>query len=137
VGFFDHEACAAVCPVDCCVPDPNKPETEQVLLERARELHPDKEFADDAPSRFRKGSGDGAGAKPAPAQPQAAAAAAGTAEVAAARPVVAAAVVGRVERAVIRPKTTLKSADPNGHVDDELDLSFDDALAKVPPSDAW
>ena len=20
VGFFDHEACAAVCPVDCCVP---------------------------------------------------------------------------------------------------------------------
>src|SRR6187549_99734 len=102
VGFFDHEACAAVCPVDCCVPDPNKPETEQVLLERARELHPDKEFADDAPSRFRKGSGDGAGAKPDAAQPQAAAAAAGTAEVAAARPAVAAAVVGRVERAVIR-----------------------------------
>ncbi|HYL58913.1 MAG TPA: 4Fe-4S dicluster domain-containing protein, partial [Candidatus Acidoferrales bacterium] len=23
VGFHDHEACAAVCPVDCCVPDPN------------------------------------------------------------------------------------------------------------------
>ena len=57
VGFFDHEACAAVCPVDCCVPDPNNAETEQALLQRARELHPDKEFADDAPSRFRKGSG--------------------------------------------------------------------------------
>ena len=23
VGFFDHEACAAVCPVDCCVPNPD------------------------------------------------------------------------------------------------------------------
>src|SRR5215831_7601004 len=22
VGFHDHEACAAVCPVDCCVPNP-------------------------------------------------------------------------------------------------------------------
>ena len=22
VGFHDEEACAAVCPVDCCVPDP-------------------------------------------------------------------------------------------------------------------
>jgi hypothetical protein len=35
-----HEACAAVCPVDCCVPDPARPESEAVLLERARELHP-------------------------------------------------------------------------------------------------
>lgn len=54
VGFYDYEACAAVCPVDCCVPDPERPETEEVLLQRAREIHPDKEFADDAPSRFRK-----------------------------------------------------------------------------------
>lgn len=57
VGFFDHEACAAVCPVDCCVPDPQIPETETVLLQRARVLHPDKTFADDAPSRFRKDGG--------------------------------------------------------------------------------
>ena len=42
VGFYDHEACAAVCPVDCCVPDPNNPESEQVLLERARVLHPEQ-----------------------------------------------------------------------------------------------
>ena len=62
VGFYDHEACAAVCPVDCCVPDPNRPETEQVLLVRARALHPDKTIPDDAPSRFRK-----EGAAPAPA----------------------------------------------------------------------
>ena len=55
VGFFDHEACAAVCPVDCCIPDPSRLETEDVLLQRAREIHPDKSFGTDAPSRFRKG----------------------------------------------------------------------------------
>jgi ferredoxin len=57
VGFYDHEACAAVCPVDCCVPDPAIPETEAVLLNRARELHPELTLADDAPSRFRKEGG--------------------------------------------------------------------------------
>ena len=36
VGFHDHEACAAVCPVDCCVPNPDIPETHDVLLARAR-----------------------------------------------------------------------------------------------------
>jgi len=55
VGFFDQEQCAAVCPVDCCVPDPNIPETEEVLLERARKLHPDQTIGADFPSRFRKG----------------------------------------------------------------------------------
>jgi ferredoxin len=54
VGFHDHEACAAVCPVDCCIPDPANLETEGVLLARARELHPETTFPDDAPSRFRK-----------------------------------------------------------------------------------
>src|SRR4029077_15284046 len=54
VGFHDHEACAAVCPVDCCVPDPNIPETHDVLLARARVLHPDETIPDDAPSRFTK-----------------------------------------------------------------------------------
>src|SRR5208337_5441639 len=39
VGFFDHEACAAVCPVDCCIPDPNNLESEDILLARARKLH--------------------------------------------------------------------------------------------------
>jgi len=80
VGFFDHEACAAVCPVDCCVPDPAIPETEAVLLQRARELHPDKTFADDAPSRFKKEGGEAApatapsaaAATPAPPPPVAA-----------------------------------------------------------------
>src|SRR5271155_5542036 len=54
VGFYDHEACAAVCPVDCCVTDPDNIESEQVLLERARVLHPEQAFAADAPSRFQK-----------------------------------------------------------------------------------
>lgn len=57
VGFHDHEACAAVCPVDCCVPDPNNPETQGVLLARARTLHPELTIPDDAPSRFLKEGG--------------------------------------------------------------------------------
>src|SRR5438034_8407982 len=73
VGFHDHEACAAVCPVDCCVPDPNIPETHEVLLERARVLHPELTIADDAPSRFKK---EGAAAPAAGAPPAAAAASA-------------------------------------------------------------
>jgi ferredoxin len=54
VGFFDLEQCAAVCPVDCCVPDPDIPETEAQLIERARQLHPDQELGATFPSRFRK-----------------------------------------------------------------------------------
>jgi len=54
VGFFDHEACAAVCPVDCCVPNPEIPETHDVLLARAGQLHPEQSFGPDSPSRFKK-----------------------------------------------------------------------------------
>jgi ferredoxin len=53
VGFFSREQCAVVCPVDCCVPDPNIPETEAVLLERAKKLHPELSFDGNFPSRFR------------------------------------------------------------------------------------
>jgi ferredoxin len=53
VGFFDHEECAAVCPVDCCIPDPQIPEPEDVLIARAHLLHPDQDFAPEFPSRFR------------------------------------------------------------------------------------
>src|SRR5690349_10621598 len=57
VGHFDEEQCAAVCPVDCCVPDPNNVESEELLFERAKQLHPGKEYADlsEATSHFRKG----------------------------------------------------------------------------------
>lgn len=54
VGFHDYEACAAVCPVDCCVTDPNNIEAEEVLIARARSLHQDVTFAEDFQSRFRK-----------------------------------------------------------------------------------
>lgn len=54
VGFHDYEACAAVCPVDCCVTDPNNVETEEVLIARARELHKDVAFGESFESRFRK-----------------------------------------------------------------------------------
>src|SRR6516165_5523290 len=58
VGFHDYEACAAVCPVDCCVTDPNNIETEEVLIGRARSLHQDVDFGGSFQSRFRKGNGE-------------------------------------------------------------------------------
>jgi ferredoxin len=56
VGHFEREQCAAVCPVDCCIPDPNIVESEEVLFARAKQLHPAKEFAElsAANSRFRQ-----------------------------------------------------------------------------------
>ncbi|MEZ4985145.1 MAG: 4Fe-4S dicluster domain-containing protein [Saprospiraceae bacterium] len=39
VGFHEEPQCAAVCPVDCCVPDPDRKETEEVLLSRKSALH--------------------------------------------------------------------------------------------------
>lgn len=40
VGFHGTEACQAVCPVECCLPDPDRVESEEVLLSRAIKLHP-------------------------------------------------------------------------------------------------
>lgn len=57
VGFHDYEACAAVCPVDCCVTDPNNVESEDALIVRARALHPETSFGENFESRFRKGQG--------------------------------------------------------------------------------
>jgi len=63
VGFHDYEACAAVCPVDVCVTDPNNIESEEVLIARARTIHPETDFGDRFESRFRKGEGKAAPAK--------------------------------------------------------------------------
>ena len=63
VGFFDQEACAAVCPVDCCIPNPDIVETEEMLLARAKELHPEETFGDDFPSRFKGEGGEAAPAE--------------------------------------------------------------------------
>ncbi|MFT5338153.1 MAG: ferredoxin [Sphingobacteriales bacterium] len=38
-GFHDEPQCAAVCPVDCCVDDPDKRETEDELLAKKEFLH--------------------------------------------------------------------------------------------------
>jgi ferredoxin len=55
VGHFDQEQCAAVCPVDCCVPDPSHTETEEQLAAKAKQLHPEKAFElSAANSHFRK-----------------------------------------------------------------------------------
>lgn len=40
-GFHDEPQCAAVCPVDCCVPDPDNEESEDELLEKKAKLHLD------------------------------------------------------------------------------------------------
>ncbi len=82
VGFFDHEACAAVCPVDCCVPNPEIPEAEGLLIARAKAIHPDKDFGGDFPSRFKAGAAAPAAASAAAAAAPAPAAAAPAAPVA-------------------------------------------------------
>lgn len=40
VGHYDESQCALVCPVDACVPDPDRQETREELLAKFRGLHP-------------------------------------------------------------------------------------------------
>jgi len=40
VGNFESPQCAAVCPVDACVPDPEHPESHEELLAKWHSLHP-------------------------------------------------------------------------------------------------
>jgi ferredoxin len=137
VGFFDHEACAAVCPVDCCVPDPKIPESEEQLLARARQLHPEVTFTADFPSRFRK---DGAAAAPAAsaapataAAPQSATAPPPAAAPRPAAPQAAAAPVkatGRVEKAVKAPAAA-KAPAVAKHFPGELADEFDDLIERL------
>jgi ferredoxin len=59
VGFNEKEACQTVCPVECCLPDPNHKESEEILARRAVALHPDdaalqsRVASGSFPSRFR------------------------------------------------------------------------------------
>lgn len=39
VGFHEEPQCAAVCPVDCCVDDPDHRESEETLLAKKDFLH--------------------------------------------------------------------------------------------------
>ena len=38
-GFHEEPQCAAVCPVDCCVPDTDRVESEETLLSKQSFLH--------------------------------------------------------------------------------------------------
>src|SRR5206468_1160753 len=122
----------AVCPVDCCVPDPKIPETEEQLLARARELHPEVTFTADFPSRFRK---DGAAAAPATAAPAAPAADAPVAAAAAPKPaavaVAPAKAGGRVEKAVKPPPSAPKAPAVAKQFPGELPDEFDDILERL------
>ena len=40
-GFHDEPQCAAVCPVDCCVPDDDNVESDEVLLGKQKFMHPE------------------------------------------------------------------------------------------------
>lgn len=53
VGFHDTPQCADVCPVEACILDPDNEETEAELIEKAKKIHPDKEFGAGVPSRFK------------------------------------------------------------------------------------
>ncbi len=56
VGFQDTRVCADACPVDCCVSDPERRESEEVLFQRAMAIHEDRgaEFQlEESASHFR------------------------------------------------------------------------------------
>ncbi|MEE9373191.1 MAG: 4Fe-4S dicluster domain-containing protein [Saprospiraceae bacterium] len=38
-GFHEEPQCAAVCPVDCCIPDDDRVESDDDLLARKERLH--------------------------------------------------------------------------------------------------
>lgn len=39
MGFHEEPQCAAVCPVDCCIPDPENVEDEDTLLSKKAWMH--------------------------------------------------------------------------------------------------
>ena len=40
VGAHEASQCVDVCPVDCCIPDPEHKESREQLLEKWKGLHP-------------------------------------------------------------------------------------------------
>ena len=59
VGFHREPACQDVCPVECCLSDPDHEESEEGLVQKVLALHPDDEklrervASHDIPSHFR------------------------------------------------------------------------------------
>ncbi len=39
VGLYETQQCADACPIECCVPDPDRTEREAELFERASGIH--------------------------------------------------------------------------------------------------
>jgi hypothetical protein len=118
------------------VPNPDIPETHEVLLDRARVLHPGESIPDDAPSRFKKDGAapqanghDGAAAAPAVAAKAAPAAAPATAA-AAPRPAATSARLvtgtqGRVEKAGAPPARGTRT------FAGELPIEFDQLVTEL------
>ena len=60
VGFSDEQMCAAACPPDVCLQDPDRIEGEAVLFARAKKIHPGKAESlnlDASTSHFRAEAG--------------------------------------------------------------------------------
>ena len=60
VGFSSEQMCAAACPPDVCIQDPNRIEGEEALFARARKIHPDRAETlclDASTSHFRANAG--------------------------------------------------------------------------------
>jgi Fe-S-cluster-containing hydrogenase component 2 len=133
VGFHDYEACAAVCPVDVCVTDQNNIETEEVLIARARTLHPETNFGENFQSRFRKDQTDvAAPSAPQPAAVQekpAVAPAPAPKSAAAAAPTVAKVVPPPVVAAP-KPSPVKKETAPKKTFPNELPIGFAEAAQK-------
>ena len=56
VGFDNEQMCAAACPPEACIPDPERVESEELLFERAQKIHGDEADSlelSDATSHFR------------------------------------------------------------------------------------
>ncbi len=135
VGFHDYEACAAVCPVDVCVTDPNNIESEDALIARARSIHPQTDFGENFQSRFRKASGDGAtpptAEAPAPAVQVSAAQAKVVPEPKVPAPVAPpVAVKAAPAPAAPKPAPVKKEPKPKKTFPKELPLSFEEASKK-------
>ena len=133
VGFHDYEACAAVCPVDCCVTDPNNLESETVLIDRARVLHTDVDFGEVFESRFRTGE-DAAEAPPAPAVAEAANGAA-EAAAAAAPPPAPVAPVAASSAPVEEPEEEPQPLEPKVFPG-QLPMGFDELAQRIQTSES-
>ena len=54
VGFYARTMCQVECPVECCLVNPEREETENVLFDKALTLFPEHDFPTPTPSHFAK-----------------------------------------------------------------------------------